>query len=460
MSHRIEKDSLGNVNVPSSALWGAQTQRASENFPHLGYPMPEAMIQALALVKKAAALANTELGDLDVALGQSIIQACDEILDGQHRDQFPLAVWQSGSGTQTNMNMNEVIANRANQLTGHPLGKKSPAHPNDHVNMSQSSNDVFPTAMHLATLSELEQKLTPALASLRDRLEAKSKDFGDLWKVGRTHMMDAAPVTLGQEFSGYVDQIDFGLQQLELVKPNLYKLAIGGTAVGTGLNTREGWEESVIKHLSVLSCFPLASARNKFTALSTHNTLLSVSSALRQVASDFLIIGSNLRMLASGPRAGLAEVILPANEPGSSIMPGKVNPTQIEALTMIAAEVMGNDLTVAIAASQGHLQLNLFKPIIINNILASIRLLAKGAIYFEKHCIKGLDCNRPQLARNLERSLMIVTALVPRLGYDKAAEVASYAQQHDLTIRQVLTKKKLMPVEEFDELIRQYVLTH
>ncbi len=460
MSYRIESDSLGNIKVPTNALWGAQTQRAIENFPYVDSPMPEGVIQALALVKKAAAMANTELDELDEELKKPIIQACDEILDHQHDDQFPLSVWQSGSGTQTNMNLNEVIANRANEISGHRRGEKYPVHPNDHVNMAQSSNDVFPTAMHIATLSALEQHLIPALTDLTCSLEEKSNAFEDQWKVGRTHMMDAAPMTLGQEFSGYACQIDYGLQQLEQVKQDLYLLAIGGTAVGTGLNAGTRWEDTIINHLCVLTGFPLTSAPNKFTALSTHNVLLRVSGSLRQVASDFLIIGNNLRVLASGPRAGLSEIILPANEPGSSIMPGKVNPTQIESLTMIATQVIGNDTAVAMACSQGHLQLNLFKPVIISNILSSIRLLSEGALHFAKYCVKGLDCNHAQLSRYLEGSLMIVTALTPRVGYDRAAEIAKYAQQHDLTIRQVLVEKKIISGEEFDELVRQHVLTH
>ena len=460
MSHRIESDSLGKVSVPDSALWGAQTQRASQNFPHIGYPMPEGVIHALALIKKAAVLANTELGDLDIALKESMIQACDEILDHQHDDQFPLSVWQSGSGTQTNMNMNEVISNRANEISGHRRGEKYPVHPNDHVNMSQSSNDVFPTAMHLSTLFGLNQTLIPALTALKNALDEKSKTFEEQWKVGRTHMMDAAPITLGQEFSGYSCQIDSGLKQLEHAKQELYALAIGGTAVGTGLNTKNGWQDTIIKHLRLQTNLPVTSAANKFMVLSTHNALLCVSSALRQIAADFLTIGNNIRMLASGPRAGLAEIILPANEPGSSIMPGKVNPTQIESLTMIAVEVMGNDTAVAMACSQGHLQLNLFKPVIIHNILSSVQLLANGANHFQMYCVKGLECNHAQLSSNLERSLMIVTALTPRLGYDKSAEIAKYAQEHDLTIREVLVKKEIIFGEEFDELIKKYVLTH
>jgi fumarate hydratase class II len=460
MSHRIESDSLGKVNVPDTALWGAQTQRACEHFPHLGYHMPGGVIHALALIKKAAVMANTELGDLETTLKKPMIQACDEILNHQHDDQFPLSVWQSGSGTQSNMNMNEVIANRANEISGHRRGEKYPVHPNDHVNMSQSSNDVFPTAMHLSTLSSLDQILIPALMALKTSLDEKLKTFEQQWKVGRTHMMDAAPITLGQEFSGYSCQIDSSLKQLEHAKQGLYSLAIGGTAVGTGLNTKPGWQDNIIKHLGLLTSLPVTSADNKFMALSTHNALLNVSSTLRQIAADFLTIGNNLRMLASGPRAGLAEIILPANEPGSSIMPGKVNPTQIESLTMIAVEVMGNDTTVAMACSQGHLQLNLFKPVIIHNLLASIELLAKGANHFNLYCVQDLECNQAQLASNLERSLMIVTALTPRLGYDKAAEIAKYAHEHNQTIREVLANKKIIFGDEFDELIKKYVLTH
>lgn len=459
MNDRTEKDSLGAVQVSDSALWGAQTQRASVNFPHLGNAMPWPVIEALTVIKKAAAIANANLGQLNPELRNLIVQACDEVLAHRHDDQFPLPIWQSGSGTQSNMNVNEVIANRANEIAGHPRGEKRPVHPNDHVNCSQSSNDVFPTAMHLAAIGALEGELLPALLSLRNTLQDKAKDFAAMWKVGRTHMMDAAPMTLGQEFSGYVAQLDTVILQIQQAKEGLYPLAIGGTAVGTGLNAPEGWQRAVIEQLQQLCGFPLTSADNKFAALSSHGPLLVLSAALRQLASELLVIGNNLRMLASGPRAGLGEIQLPANEPGSSIMPGKVNPTQIESITMIAVQVIGLDAAVACACSQGHLQLNVFKPLIINNLLVSINLLSAGAKHFMSHCLEGMDCNRRQLASNVEWSLMIVTALTPQLGYDQAAEIAKYAQENDLSIRQVLEEKQILSGEAFDQLIKQYVLT-
>lgn len=458
MTYRIESDSLGEVQIPGDALWGAQTQRAIGHFPDLGYAMPHGVIQSLALVKKAAALANLELGELQSEQASLIVTACDEVLSHSHDEQFPLSVWQSGSGTQSNMNMNEVIANRANELAGHKRGEKIPVHPNDHVNRSQSSNDVFPTAMHLSVLSAVEKVLLPNLANLRDAMAKKQHEFSQQWKVGRTHMMDAAPMTLGQEFSGYVAQLDFSLKQLQQAKQDLLPLAIGGTAVGTGLNTPDGWQEAVITQLRDLTDMPVVAAPNKFAALSTHNAMLRVSSALRQIAADFMVIGNNLRVLASGPRAGLAEIQLPANEPGSSIMPGKVNPTQIESLTMIAIQVIGNDAAVAMACSQGHLQLNVFKPLIIHNVLTSVELLGAGADYFSRYCLTGMSCNVAQLANNVERSLMIVTALTPELGYDKAAEIAKYAQQHDLTIREVLIEQNILDGEAFDALIGEHVL--
>ena len=458
MTSRTESDSLGEIQIPEDALWGAQTQRARGHFPDLGYTMPPGVIQSLALIKKAAALANLELGELRSEQASLIIAACDEVLSHKHDEQFPLSVWQSGSGTQSNMNMNEVIANRANELAGYRRGEKTPVHPNDHVNRSQSSNDVFPTAMHLAVLSALETVLLPNLTTLRDTFAKKQREFSREWKVGRTHMMDAAPMTLGQEFSGYVAQLDFSLKQLQQAKQDLLPLAIGGTAVGTGLNTPDGWQEAVISQLRELTEMPVITAPNKFAALSTHNAMLRVSSSLHLIAADFMIIGNNLRMLASGPRAGLGEIQLPANEPGSSIMPGKVNPTQIESLTMMAAQVIGNDVTVAMACSQGHLQLNVFKPLIVYNVLTSVELLGTGADYFNRYCLIGMGCNAAQLANNVEQSLMIVTALTPELGYDKAAEIAKHAQQHNLTIREVLIEQDILSGEDFDALIREHVL--
>lgn len=459
MKYRSEKDSLGTVKVPDQALWGAQTQRASENFTHLGYSMPLGVIQALVTIKKAAALANSQLGALEPALEKLIVRACDEVLTHQHDEQFPLSIWQSGSGTQSNMNTNEVLANRANEIAGGKRGEKSPVHPNDHVNCSQSSNDVFPTAMHLASLVAVEQKLLPSLGRLRDALDAKANDFRGDWKVGRTHLMDAAPMTLGQEFSGYVAQLDITRGLLCQARDGLYPLAIGGTAVGTGLNTPAGWQQGVVAQLQKLTGLPVTAEANKFASLSSHGALLALSAALRQLASDLLVIGNNMRMLASGPRAGLGELQLPANEPGSSIMPGKVNPTQIESIAMIAIQVFGHDAAVAAACSQGHLQLNVFKPLIIHNLLAAVELLSAGMTHFVDNCVQGLACNRKQLANNVERSLMIVTALTPRLGYDKAAEIAKYAQQNDLSIRQVLEEQQILSGEEFDRLISQHVLT-
>jgi len=458
MKYRTETDSLGEVSVPEHALWGAQTQRASENFPHMGDTMPWPVIEALATVKKAAALANAELGYLEPGLKNLIVQACDEVLARQHDDQFPLPVWQSGSGTQSNMNMNEVLANRANEIAGHRRGEKQPVHPNDHVNCSQSSNDVFPTAMHLAVLGTVERRLLPALTALRESLQRKAGEFDTLWKVGRTHFMDAAPLTLGQEFSGYVAQIDLAQAQLQHARDGLYPLAIGGTAVGTGLNAPSGWSSAIIEQLHSMTGQSVRSADNKFAALSSHGPLLAVSSSLRQVAAELLVIANNLRLLASGPRAGLGEIRLPANEPGSSIMPGKVNPTQIESIAMIAVQVMGLDSAVATACSQGQLQLNVLKPLIVNNLLKAIEMLTEGAHHFVRHCLDGLDCNRQQLAGYVEHSLMIVTALTPQLGYDRAAEIAKYAQEHGLTIRQVLEEQKVMSGNEFDRLIKQHVL--
>lgn len=458
MKYRDENDSLGTVRVPEDALWGAQTQRARENFPHHGGVMPWLVIEALAVIKKAAAIANEQLGQLDGQQKALIVKACDEVFAREHDGQFPLSIWQSGSGTQSNMNMNEVIANRANELAGGSRGSKNPVHPNDHVNCSQSSNDVFPTAMHLSALWAVERTLLPSLLSLRDALQGKAVEFEGLWKVGRTHLMDAAPMTLGQEFGGYVAQIEGVIAQVERARDGLYPLAIGGTAVGTGLNTPEGWQETVIGQLRQLSGLKVTSGDNKFAALSSHGPLLTLSSALRLFASELLVIGNNLRMLASGPRAGLGELQLPANEPGSSIMPGKVNPTQIESITMVAVQVMGLDSAVNLACTQGHLQLNVFKPLIIHNVLQAIELLAASSGHFVRHCLDGLTCHEQQLANNVEYSLMIVTALTPTLGYDKAAEIAKYAQVNNLTIRQVLEEQKILSGEEFDRLIKQHVL--
>ncbi len=450
---RQESDSLGTINVPRSALWGAQTQRALENF-NIGHQrFPREFIRSFALVKKAAALCNRDLGTLPDPLCDAICRACDEIIAGQHDQQFPLVVWQTGSGTQTNMNFNEVIGNRANELMGADRGAKHPVHPNDHVNCSQSSNDVFPTVMHVSALSQLQQKLLPALNVLHDALAQKALEFQSLIKIGRTHLMDAAPITLGQEFSGYVSQLDYARIQIRAVQAPLKMLALGGSAVGTGLNTPKTWAVDVANKISQLSGIDFCSAPNKFMASSAHDTLVDLHGRLRLLATALFKIANDLRLLGSGPRCGLSELLLPANEPGSSIMPGKVNPTQTEALTMIAAQVMGNDTTLGLAGSQGHLELNVFKPVIIHNLLESLNLLSDGMQSFAKNCIHGLQANEQQLATNVDRSLMLVTALSPVIGYDKAATAAKLALEKNLSIKAAILELNFLSADEVDSLI-------
>jgi fumarate hydratase class II len=453
MTTRIEVDSLGEVEVPQTALWGAQTQRSLENFPIGQEKMPEDLIRAFAIVKMAAAETNSALGKLDEERAHLIKTACWEILHGQHDDQFPLVIWQTGSGTQSNMNSNEVIANRANELAGNPRGSKEPVHPNDHVNMSQSSNDFFPTAMHVAAACAIHSQLLPKLGELIHSLKRKGQEFQDVTKIGRTHMMDATPLTLGQEISGYVAQLQFAEQQIKEAQNGLFDLALGGTAVGTGLNSHPAWAAQVAHNIAVYTNLPFDSADNKFMALSSHDALLKASSALRQLASACMTIGNNIRLLASGPRCGIGELLLPENEPGSSIMPGKVNPTQCEALTMVAAQVIGNDTTVAIANSQGHLQLNVFKPVIIHNVLQSIRLLGDACGSFAKRAVAGMEANRDAINGHLNRSLMLVTALSPRLGYDTAAAIAKQAHKENRTLRDVVLERKLLGEAEFDDLV-------
>lgn len=449
---RIETDTLGSVEVPEECYWGAQTQRSVENFPIGGQKFSSIFIRALFVVKAAAAHTNKILGKLDETLASYIIQACEEGLAGKFDDQFPLVVWQTGSGTQTNMNANEVIANRANEIAGFPRGGKKPVHPNDHVNLSQSSNDAFPTAMHIAAVLALNERLLPALEKLIASLQARSEEFSDIVKIGRTHMMDATPLTLGQEFSGYVAQLELARHSIEQARHDLYDLALGGTAVGTGLNSHTEWAVSVALAISRLTSLPFRSAPNKFMALSAHDALLKTSAALRQLACACLVIGNNLRLLASGPRCGLGELILPANEPGSSIMPGKVNPTQIEALTMVAAQVIGNDTAVTIAASQAHLQLNVFKPVIIHNVLQSIDLLADTFDSFRLRCVDGMKANEETIKNHLHNSLMLVTALTPKIGYDMAAAVAKQAYAENKTLWDVVQEKNLMDRETFNNL--------
>ncbi|WP_367239011.1 class II fumarate hydratase [Pseudomonas fulva] len=451
---RIETDSLGPVEVPEHAYWGAQTQRSLINFAIGQQRMPLAVLHALALIKKAAARVNDRNGALPADIARLIEQAADEVLDGKHDDQFPLVVWQTGSGTQSNMNVNEVIAGRANELAGQVRGGKSPVHPNDHVNRSQSSNDCFPTAMHIAAAQAVHAQLLPAIAELSSGLAELSARHHRLVKTGRTHMMDATPITFGQEVSAFVAQLDYAQRAIRACLPAVYELAQGGTAVGTGLNAPQGFAEAIAAELAALSGLPFVTAPNKFAALAGHEPLTSLAGGLKTLAVALMKIANDLRLLGSGPRAGLAEVRLPANEPGSSIMPGKVNPTQCEALSMLACQVLGNDTTIGFAASQGHLQLNVFKPVIIHNLLQSIELLADGCRNFQQHCVAGIEPDTEQMAAHLERGLMLVTALNPHIGYDKAAEIAKKAYGEGKTLREAALELDYLTNEQFDEWVR------
>ncbi|QLF91695.1 class II fumarate hydratase [Pseudomonas sp. ABC1] len=451
---RTETDSLGPVEVPDANYWGAQTQRSLINFAIGEQSMPLAVIKALALVKKAAARINGRIGDLPADVSRLIEQAADEVLHGQHDDQFPLRVWQTGSGTQSNMNVNEVIAGRANELAGGQRGGKSPVHPNDHVNRAQSSNDCFPTAMHIATALAVQQRLLPAIVALKAGLAEQSARHDRLIKTGRTHLMDATPITFGQELSAFVTQLQIAEQAIRNALPGVYELAQGGTAVGTGLNAPPGFGEAIAAEIAALTGLPFVSAPNKFAALAGHEPLVSLSGALKTLAVALMKLANDLRLLGSGPRAGLAEVRLPANEPGSSIMPGKVNPTQCEALSMLACQVMGNDATIGFAASLGQLQLNVFKPVIIHNLLESIQLLADGCHNFNEHCIAGLQPDTERMAAHLEQGLMLVTALNPHIGYDKAAQIAKQAYEQGLTLREAARQSGYVSDEEFDLWVR------
>jgi fumarate hydratase class II len=451
---RTETDSFGPIEVPADRYWGAQTQRSVENFRIGGERMPAALIRAFGIQKKAAALVNLALGSLDERLGRAILAAADEVIDGRLHDHFPLVVWQTGSGTQTNMNLNEVIANRANEMLGAPLGAKKPVHPNDHVNLSQSSNDSMPTAMHIAAALETSRRLLPALRELKSALDRKSVEFADVVKIGRTHLQDATPLTLGQEFSGYAQQIANGIARLENALPRILELAQGGTAVGTGLNAASGFAERFAEEVAGITGLPFVTAPNKFEALAAHDALVELSGALNTIAVSAMKIANDIRLLASGPRCGIGELILPENEPGSSIMPGKVNPTQAEALTMVAVEVMGNHTAVTIAGSQGHLELNVFKPVIIFNVLRSIALMADAAESFTRNCVVGIEADRARIADLVERSLMLVTALTPRIGYDAAAKVARKAHAEGTSLREAAAALGLIDAEEFDALVR------
>jgi fumarate hydratase class II len=457
---RTETDSFGPIEVPADRYWGAQTQRSLQNFRIGGERMPDALIRAFGIQKKAAALANIALGILDEKLGRAIAEAAQEVIDGRLNDHFPLVVWQTGSGTQTNMNLNEVIANRANEMLGAPLGAKKPVHPNDHVNLSQSSNDSMPTAMHIAAAQQTTTRLLPALRELQSELETESSDFADIVKIGRTHLQDATPLTLGQEFSGYACQIENGIRRVESALPRILELAQGGTAVGTGLNAAPGFAEAFAAEVERMTGFDFVSAPNKFEALAAHDALVELSGAFNTVAVSAMKIANDIRLLASGPRCGIGELVLPENEPGSSIMPGKVNPTQAEALTMVAVEVMGNHVAVTIAGSQGHLELNVYKPVIIFNVLRSIRLLADAAESFTENCVAGIEPDRTRIAELVERSLMLVTALTPRIGYDAAAKVARKAHAEKITLREAAAALGVLDAEEFDRLVRPEAMVH
>ncbi len=453
MGTRIEKDSLGEVAVPDERYWGAQTERSRQNFPIGTETMPRELVAAFAVVKKAAARTNVELAGLGADTGQAIEKACDEIIAGDHHAEFPLVVWQTGSGTQSNMNLNEVIANRATELLGGDFRVQRTVHPNDDVNRSQSSNDTFPTAMHIAAYTLVVERTIPALEGLRDTLAAKSAAFDDVVKTGRTHLMDATPLTLGQEFGGYVTQIDNGIAALLNALPRVAELALGGTAVGTGLNTPAGYPVAVASAIATITGHPFVTAPNKFEALSAHDALVELSGALKRVAVSLLHIANNIRLLASGPRTSIAEIALPANEPGSSIMPGKVNPTQCEALTMVAAQVIGNDTTVALAGTHGQFQLNVFKPVMAYNVLQSARLLADGAASFDERCARGIEPNHARIAELVERSLMLVTALNAHIGYDRAAEIAKKAHAEGTSLREATLALGHLTAEEFDAIV-------
>ena len=446
---RIETDSMGEIQIPDGKYWGAQTERSRNNFKIGGQRMPLGLVRALGIQKRCAATTNSKLGKLDPSLAKAIIQAAQEVIDGKWDDHFPLVVWQTGSGTQSNMNANEVIANRACEILGHPIGHKKPVHPNDHMNYGQSSNDTFPTAMHIAVAVESSQHLIPALKKFHQALENKVQEFQSLIKVGRTHLQDATPVTLGQEFSGYATQIQYALSRIEQALDGVYALAQGGTAVGTGINCPTGFPEAFAQEVATFTKLPFRSADNKFEALACHDALVHFSGTLNVLATACMKIANDIRWLGSGPRCGLGEISLPENEPGSSIMPGKVNPTQAEAMTMVCCQVMGNHVTVTIAGSQGHFELNVFKPVIATNVLHSIQLLADSCDSFVDHCLVGIQANTAKLQQNVDKSLMLVTALNPIIGYDNAAKVAKKALHDDITLADAAESLGLLDRTEF-----------
>ncbi len=453
MKTRLEKDSLGEVPVPEDAYWGAQTQRAYYNFNIGNERFPPTFIRSLAIIKHAAATVNAELDSITPEIADLICRAADEVAEGKLADQFPLRIWQTGSGTQTHMNINEVIANRANELAGEERGVKSPVHPNDHVNRSQSTNDVFPTAIHISVVTECVERLLPAAATLQGVLENRAQDFSDIVKTGRTHLMDATPLTLGQVFSGYAHQMAHAQEAIRDTLTHLYELPIGGTAVGTGLNTHPDYADAVAFRIAARTGHPFVSAPNKFEALGSRDALVSASGAMKRLACALYKIANDIRWLGSGPRCGIGELILPENEPGSSIMPGKVNPTQCEAMTMVCAQVIGNDTTISLAGSAGNFELNVFMPVIAFNCLQSIRLLSDACDAFREHCVVGIEANKAAIAGYLEASLMLVTALTPRIGYDAAAKLAQKAHRDGSTLREVAVEEGVLTGEEFDELV-------
>ncbi len=457
---RLERDSMGTIEVPADRYWGAQTARSLIHFSIGRDRMPIEIVRAFGVLKKAAALANHELGKLDERRTQLIVQAAEEVLSGELDDHFPLFVWQTGSGTQTNMNANEVIANRAIELAGGERGSKNPIHPNDHVNMSQSSNDTFPTAMHIASATILKERLLPAVAALRGALATKQQEFKSIVKIGRTHLQDAVPLTLGQEFSGYVAQLDADLARVESALPGLYRLAIGGTAVGTGLNAPPGFAEGCAKHIADLTGFPFTPAPNKFAELAAHDAIVMAHGALRVLACSLMKIANDIRWAGSGPRSGLGELILPANEPGSSIMPGKVNPTQCEAMTMVATQVLGNDAAVGFAGAQGNFELNVFKPMMVHNLVQSTLLLSDASDSFRMYLVEGLRANERRIKELVERSLMLVTALAPAIGYDKAAQIAKKADTEGTTLREAALALGYLTAEEFDATVDAQKMAH
>ena len=455
MEFRIEKDTMGEVKVPANRYWGAQTERSRNNFK-IGpaASMPHEIIEAFAYLKKAAAFANADLGVLPAEKRDLIAAACDEILAHKLDEEFPLVIWQTGSGTQSNMNLNEVISNRAHVLNGGKLGEKSVIHPNDDVNKSQSSNDTYPTAMHIAAYQKVVQHTLPAVKRLQKTLAAKAEAFADVVKIGRTHLMDATPLTLGQEFSAYAAQLAYGIRALENTLPHLAELALGGTAVGTGLNTPKGYDVQVASYIAKFTGLPFVTAPNKFEALATHDAIVETHGALKQLAVSLYKIANDIRLLASGPRSGIGEILIPENEPGSSIMPGKVNPTQCEALTMVCAQVLGNDTAISFSGTQGQFQLNVFKPVMAANFLQSAQLLADACISFDEHCAAGIEPNLPRIKQQLDNSLMLVTALNTKIGYENAAKIAKAAHKNGTTLREEAVKSGLLSAEQFDEWVR------